>query len=186
MTQPAATSSPTTPGNPADTTGNSPADAQPSAVAANTSEVAPAQNKQADVEINQDPLVGTVQPPAAEEAEEDDGDDYDDENVWPYRRLQSEAKDREINAAGTRDEIVARLREADANGPAQSDGTSEPKAAEEVQGSNATASVNGGIALNSERSQLHAETLQSLSDERREQQLAAVRTQAEGQGSQDD
>jgi hypothetical protein len=45
---------------------------------------------------------------------DEDGDNYDDEEVWSYRDLQEEAKGRtDVSAAGSREEIIARLREDD-------------------------------------------------------------------------
>ena len=51
-------------------------------------------------------------PPA--DAPADLEDDYDDESEWSYKELQTEAKERELPASGSREEIVARLRENDA------------------------------------------------------------------------
>lgn len=51
-------------------------------------------------------------PPA--DAPADLEDDYDDESEWSYKDLQTEAKGRELPASGSREEIVARLRENDA------------------------------------------------------------------------
>jgi hypothetical protein len=42
------------------------------------------------------------------------GDEYDNEDVWGYRDLQQEVKGRGMNAQGTRDELVHRLRDDDA------------------------------------------------------------------------
>lgn len=46
---------------------------------------------------------------------DDDGDDeqdnYDDEQAWSYTALQSELKERSLNAGGSRPDLVARLRE---------------------------------------------------------------------------
>ena len=57
-----------------------------------------------------------VSMPAPAETVVDDDDNYDDEDVWSYNDLQQEAKDRKgVSAAGSRQDIVARLREDDAN-----------------------------------------------------------------------
>lgn len=50
-----------------------------------------------------------------ENASSSEGDNYDDEKVWSYKDLQEEAKTREgVAANGSREEIVAALREDDA------------------------------------------------------------------------
>jgi hypothetical protein len=114
---------------PDDTSANTPEATQPSAQAVNTTDATGAQAQQADVTINQDPVVGETysSPEATQRADQsgtaqpvnadagDTGDDYDNEDAWGYRDLQQEAKSREINASGTREEIVARLREDDAS-----------------------------------------------------------------------
>ncbi len=45
---------------------------------------------------------------------DEDEDDYDDETAWAYTDLQQEARNRQLNAGGKREEIVARLRQHDA------------------------------------------------------------------------
>jgi hypothetical protein len=47
------------------------------------------------------------------DAEDDGGEDdnYDDKSAWSYEDLQSEAKTRQLNAGGSREDIIARLRE---------------------------------------------------------------------------
>lgn len=46
-----------------------------------------------------------------------DDDEYDDPEVWPLAELKGEAKRRTLDQKGTRDAIVARLRESDKTGP---------------------------------------------------------------------
>lgn len=124
------------------------------AEAINTTEATDAQVLQADQAINQDPQIDDA--PAAS------GSVYDDEEAWPYRKLQAEAKDRGLDASGKREELVARLVEDD--GAANSFGGVDPSSGVE----------NGGIARSTEFSSTHADSLQSLSDARRAAQLKAV------------
>lgn len=92
---------------------------------------------------------------------------YDDEADWPYRKLQAEAKGRDLDASGKREEIIARLVESDmadgvaVTGPSTGE---DPNAGVE----------NGGIGRNVEVSSTHADALQSMSDARRKAQLAAI------------
>lgn len=52
---------------------------------------------------------------AAQEGDEDEGDNYDDTKVWPKGDLVKEAEDRNLDSSGNREEIIARLREDDAS-----------------------------------------------------------------------
>lgn len=121
----------------------------PAEEAVNT-EATDAQTLQADQAINQDPQIGDA--PAAS------GSVYDDEEAWPYRKLQAEAKDRGLDASGKREELVARL--------VENDGAADVDPGSGVE--------NGGIARSAEFSSTHADSLQSLSDARRAAQLKAV------------
>ena len=54
--------------------------------------------------------------PAQADPGDEDVDNYDDAEVWSYHDLQEEAKERkDVSAAGSREDIVARLREDDSN-----------------------------------------------------------------------
>jgi hypothetical protein len=200
------------PGNPSDVTGNSPEDVQPSAARANAPEASEGEQVQADATINQDPTVGTTNA-ATEDITSNSGsdagtktgdtatggtatDDYDNEDAWHYRDLQREAKSRNLNAGGDREELVAKLREDDSQrasgSPAASSdadaealdtepvGTNEPPA-DDVPRSEVPEEqvVNGGINR-TDFSKEHSSVLQGLSDERRDQQLSAARERAEG------
>lgn len=112
----------------------------------NVSDATEGQQLQATQEIENDPQVNEAEP----------ADNYDDEEAFPYRKLQSLAKDRELDASGKRDELVARLREADAAGSGEED------------------PANDGVELDYGLSGSHADVLQSLSDARRKAQLEAV------------
>jgi hypothetical protein len=150
-------------GNPADTAGNTPEAASAASMESNVRRASEGQMQQADVTINQDPTVssGDTQTAGADTAAAP-ADNYDDENEWPYRALQQEAKGRDLDASGKRDEIVARLRGASGAG---SDVPRGEVPSEVVD--------NGGIQRTS-FGQDHAEILQGLSNERKQQQLAAV------------
>jgi hypothetical protein len=141
--------------------------AQESSVLANAPLASEGQIQQADVTINQDPVVGTNDGNEDPGAGDGPADSYDDEGAWPYRALQQEAKHRDLDASGKREEIVARLREADAAG----------NVAPAAAGVEPTSVVNGGINP-SGRAIEHASVLQGLSNERRAQQLASVREHA--------
>lgn len=171
-------------GNPADTTANHPEVATAESQASNVTRGSEGQTQQADVTINQDPTVstgdeqtvGTEGSQATEHA-----DDYDDDEVWPYRKLQAHAKELDVDASGKRDEIVARLREKAASGSGTDTGTTDvPRGAVDP-----TNVENGGIRKTSV-GQTHAEILQGLSNERRAQQLAAVSGRASSTGGDED
>jgi hypothetical protein len=179
-------------GNPAEVTGNTPAEAKPSALAANVTEASEGERQQADVTINQDPSIGD-QPAEGSGPRTAASDDYDDEEAWPYRKLQHEAKERTGSGGGTREEIVARLREAASSGGGGVDlaggsdqnlgaETTDAEPAPEVPRSEVdpTNVENGGIQR-TDAGQQHAEILQGLSDERRQQQLEAAK-QSQQQG----
>lgn len=180
-------------GNPADTTGNNPGDATPESLESNVSRASEGEQVQADQTINRDPMVSNENPAqpgnvgsASGAASGSVRDNYDDEDAWSYRDLQHEAKNRGLNAGGDRDELVAKLREADG-----SSGTTEepvelsagvedpgnpPAEQDDVPRGDVDAQQvdNGGIQRTDAASD-HASILQGLSDQRREQQLAAAR-----------
>lgn len=153
---------------PDDTSANHPEAAQQSSVEANAPQASQGQIQQADVTINQDPVIS---PADGNEDPGATGDNYDDEEAWPYRALQQEAKHRDLDASGKRDEIVARLREANAAGTTSSDSTTQDVPTSPVD---PAVVENGGIQRTSVATE-HASVLQGLSDQRRAQQLAAVR-----------
>ena len=163
-------------GNPADTTANSPTQATPESQASNVTIASEGEQQQADVTINQDPHIG-----------DGPADDYDDEEKWPYRALQQEAKGRELDASGKREEIVARLRGGSVSGSetprhlqgvetTDADTSDQPDAPRQSVPSEGV--EHGGIQRTG-RAQDHAEVLQGMSDARRQQQLAAVKERAE-------
>jgi hypothetical protein len=161
-------------GNPADTSANSPTQATPESQASNVNRASDGEKQQADVTINQDPTVssGDEQTVGTEGRQASAPTDaYDDEEQYKYRDLQQLAKDRDIDASGKRDEIVARLREADQSGGSTGDAV--PRG--DVDPTNVE---NGGIQR-TDRGQQHAEVLQGLSDERKSQQLAAIKDRAQ-------
>lgn len=178
--------------NPADMTGNNPADATPESLSSNVSRASEGQQAQASQTISGDPVVGTgnlagdLEPtPRGGAEEQSSGDNYDDEDAWPYRALQQEAKSRHLPGDGKRDELVARLRAADqaSSNTDLTAGVAEPNnppPAEDSPRAEVSTQVidNGGIQR-TEFGQRHAEILQGLSQERRQQQLAAVRSRAE-------
>jgi len=128
----------------------------------NVSDAAEQQKLQAAQEIENDPQInegGAV------------ADEYDDESKYTYRDLQGLAKDRDLDASGKRDEIVARLREAD---------SAKTGAAPSGSSDAAAASANGGIKLDMGISGSHADVLQSLSDARKKAQLEAVAQAEQG------
>jgi len=168
-----------------------PADAAPAptqeSVESNVSRASEGQTQQADVTINQDPTIGTgdenADPGTGGVASNDtDGptDNYDDENAWRYRALQQEAKQRGLNGGGERDELIARLRENDAQQAAGGDASQVPTASVDP-----STVENGGIQRTS-RGTHHAEVLQGLSQQRKQQQLAAAREQAEARSGADE
>lgn len=161
-------------GNPADVAGNDPSQASPESLESNVSRASEGEQQQADVTINQDPVVSTgdVQTAGSE--------DYDDENAWPYRKLQQRAKQRGLDGSGKREEIVARLRdtggvEGEDETPRHLQGVETTDATDEGIAETPRESVdsdtvdNGGIQRTG-RGQEHAEILQGLSAERRQQQ----------------
>lgn len=105
MTQPYQRTSP--PAQPAPAAPTAPAETEPAPAQEPAQEAAP------------EPIVGDAsgggETTSSVTADAGTGDDYDNEEVWSYRDLQHEAKGRNLSGAGTREEIVARLREDDAN-----------------------------------------------------------------------
>lgn len=144
------------PTNPADTSGNAPDAATPESVEVNTTAATEAQVTEAQAIAN-DPVVAAGGEEGGEQ-QQGAGDNYDDDEAWPYRQLQQEAKNRDLDASGKREEIVSRLREHDAGG----------------SGSSPDSGTENGVVQRSERAPQHADILQADSDERRRQQLAAV------------
>jgi hypothetical protein len=159
---------PDTVNNPASMAGNDPAEATPESQASNVNRASEGQQAQVEQTIQGDPAVSTGDENAAGGGGGGGGDNYDDEEAWPYRALQQEAKHRELDASGKRDEIVARLRDSDGSGGASgaSGASGDP--------SNPTTVDNGGIQQAARASE-HAEILQANSDERRQQQLSAAK-----------
>lgn len=163
-------------GDPSDTTANSPSAATPESLESNVTRASTGETTQAAQTINGDPVASTgdVQTAGA--------DEYDDDEVWPFRKLQTHAKEVTGDGSGKRDEIVARLRAHASGGVAvvaSSDNLGAQTTDADPAGPVPTAPVdptnviNGGIQQTS-RGQEHAEVLQGLSQERRQQQLAAV------------
>jgi len=167
---------------PDDTSANHPEAASASSLAANVTEASEGEKQQADVTINQDPVVGAAVAPVA--------DEYDDEEKWPYRALQERAGDLDVNGRGKREELIERIRTAEAaktssvtspDAKASTGGEGPETPASESEDGVARTTVNpdvyanGGIALDRVRTGEHANVLQGLSDERRQQQLAAAR-----------
>lgn len=180
--------------NPSSMAGNDPSEATLESQASNVNRASEGQQAQAGQTIEGDPHVGvgnlagdlepTPQRGTAEGDADGPSDNYEDEDAWPYRSLQQEAKSRHLPGDGKREELVARLRQSDA-GTTNADltagvaDTQNPAPAEdspraEVSGSDVD---NGGIQR-TEFAQKHAEILQGLSNERRQQQLAAVEERA--------
>lgn len=172
-------------GNPADTTANHPEEATPASLESNVTVASEGEMQQADVTINQDPEVttGDVQTAGA--------DDYDDEQKWPYRALQQEAKQSDVDASGKREEIVARLRAKASGGGDSSENlgaptiTTDPADPPPLGSVDPTNVENGGIQR-SGRGQEHAEILQGLSNDRRKAQLAAVSERSSHSGGDED
>lgn len=165
-------------GNPADTSANSQDAATAESQESNVTRASSGQTAQAAQTIEGDPTITSG------------ADDYDNEDEWPYRRLQQEAKNRDLDAGGKRDELVARLR-GGGSGSSEGGGAEQPRHLQGMDTMDAdpsepvtTASVdsgdveNGGIRKTS-RGTEHAEILQGLSDERRQQQLAAVKERSD-------
>jgi hypothetical protein len=159
---------PTT-GNPADTSANHPEAATSESVASNVNRVSEGQLTEAAQNIQGDPVVGQDSAQGASAS-----DNYDDEEAWPYRALQHEAKGRDLDASGKRDEIIARLRESDGSQGQQESAPAPVNQATGGGAASAESEANGGIQR-SARATRHAEILQRDSDERRQQQLAAAR-----------
>jgi hypothetical protein len=159
-------------GNPADTTGNDPAKATPESQESNVSRASAGETQQADVTINQDPVIGSGENQAA------GADDYDNEDTWPYRKLQAHAKETTGDGSGKRDEIVARLRaQASGGNSGQNLGantTDADPASPAPRGTVDPTNVENGGIQRTGRGQEHAEILQGLSNDRRKAQLAAV------------
>lgn len=132
----------------------------------NVSDATEEQKLQAAQEIVNDP---SVSPAGDADAAPSGG--YDDEEAYPFRKLQDEIKarnegreeDDRISGRGSREELVARLVEDDA---AQS--------AKIQDNPNVQASANGGIRTDTVLSGTHADILQGLSSARKQAQLAAI------------
>lgn len=179
--------------NPADMTGNSPGDASSESLESNVRRASEGEKTQADQTINQDPTVETrddnAGPRQASSSSGDgDSDNYGDEDAWPFRSLRQEAKGRGLNAGGDREEIIARLRAADQGNDANTAGlgSSDPGPSEDVPRASVEGQVDNGGIQRTDRAQQHAEVLQGLSDDRRQQQLAAVRDRSSRSRTNDD
>lgn len=161
--------------NPADTSANHPEEASPESQESNVTRASEGQQQQADQTINQDPTVATGDVQTAGTGAS--ADEYDDENKWSYRDLQAEAKGRELDASGKREEIVARLRGSGDSGSGQQEQTPSggvEEGAEVPRSSVDSDEVENGGIQRTGRGQQNAEILQGLSDERRQMQQAAV------------
>lgn len=178
--------------NPADMTGNSPGDASSESLESNVRRASEGEKTQADQTINQDPTVETrddnAGPRQASSSGDGDSDNYGDEDAWPFRSLRQEAKGRGLNAGGDREEIIARLRAADQGNDANTAGlgSSDPGPSEDVPRASVEGQVDNGGIQRTDRAQQHAEVLQGLSDDRRQQQLAAVRDRSSRSRTNDD
>jgi hypothetical protein len=160
-------------GNPADTSANDPQAASPESVASNVNRASEGEQAQAAQTISGDPTIATGGGSAVSDMQnagqqQTEGDNYDDEDAWPYRSLQHEVKGRGLNAAGTREELVERLRSSDSSGSSGEVSDDVPRAA-----ADSAVVENGGIRKTG-FAQAHAEVLQGLSQERKQQQLAAA------------
>jgi hypothetical protein len=187
-----------TPGDPSDMTANSPTQATQESQESNVTRASEGEQVQARQTIEGDPTVGTgdMQNPPENQFSGGTGltesQNYDDEDEWPYRRLQQAAKARTGDGSGRREELVSRLREADASAAESSstDENSEPQHLQGVETTDATtedttgdiprqpvdsSQVDNGGIQRTDRGQEHSEILQGLSQQRREQQLAAVK-----------
>lgn len=116
----------------------------------NTADATEGQQAQADQAITQDP---TVEAPGAEA----EPGAYDGLKL---EELRAELKRRELPTSGNKDELVARLIEADGKGSDEDEDADQP--------------VNGGIQVDRVFSDAHADTLQELSNARRAAQLKAT------------
>jgi hypothetical protein len=180
--------------NPSNMAGNDPSEATPESQASNVNRASEGQQAQAGQAIEGDPHIGVgnlsrdLDPTprgGTEDTATDSGDpsdNYDDEDAWPYRSLQQEAKSRHLPGDGKRDELVARLRQSDQANAGLTAGvadTHNPAPAEDTPRQEVSSSDvdNGGIQR-TEFARKHAEILQGLSAERRQQQLSAVRERA--------
>lgn len=155
--------------NPASMAGNTPEEATPESLASNVNRASEGEQAQARQTIEGDPHVGTGNLASDLAAGQDDGDNYDNEDAWPYRSLQQEAKARGLSGEGKRGELVSRLRQHDSEHDSDERPASVPR-----QSVDPTNVDNGGIQRTA-FAQQHAEILQGLSSERRQQQLAAVK-----------
>lgn len=153
-------------GNPADTSANTAQAASAESQESNVTRASQGQQAQAAQTIEGDPTVT-----------DDDAtvvaDDYDDEEAWPYRKLQAHAKEATGDGSGKREEIVARLRAQASEGTVTPD---VPRASVDP-----TNVENGGIRKTSVAAD-HAGILQGLSNERRAAQLAVVQERSERSG----
>jgi hypothetical protein len=173
-----------TPGNPADTSANTPEAATQESQESNVTRASEGEKVQTRANVESAPVVSS--------------DDYEDENKWPYRRLQQEAKNKGIDGGGKREEIIARLR-----GQAPASGEQEtPRHLQDVETMDADTSgqpetprgevpedqspQGGNIGFGQTgRGQEQAELLQGLSNERRAAQLSAVRERSARSGDSD-
>lgn len=175
--------------NPSDTSANHPEAASQASVESNVTRVSEGQETQASQTIEGDPHVGVGNlagdlDATPRGASDSDGpsDNYDDEDAWPYRALQQEAKNRHLPGDGKRPELIARLREADKGNADLTAGVSDPNnppvSDDGPRGDVQSGVVDNGGIQRTEFAQKHAEILQGLSAERRQQQLEAVKERA--------
>jgi hypothetical protein len=175
--------------NPASMAGNNPAEATPESQASNVNRASEGQQAQAGQAIEGDPHIGTgnlagdleptPQGSTAEGAGDGPSDNYENEDAWPYRQLQQEAKSRHLPGDGKREELVARLRQSDQGNADLTAGVSDtqnpPPAEDSPRAEVSSSDVDNGGIQRTEFAKNHAEILQGLSAERRQQQLTAVR-----------
>lgn len=174
QTSPTTAAEPTT--TPDDTSANHPEAATQESVESNVTRISDGEKQQADVTINRDPVIRS-------------GGDYSELNL---EELREELGNRNLSKSGNKPDLIARLQQADAK-QAKADGGNDSADADaatrlgapvtdaEIEEDRPTAGVNptdvenGGIQR-TEVAVEHAEILQSLSAERRKQQLSAART----------
>lgn len=177
-------------GDPSDTSGNVPANATPESLTSNTNRVSEGEKAQADQTINQDPTIQTGDDNAGPRSASAGQDhNYEDENAWSFRALRQEAKGRGMNAGGDREELISRLKTADRGNDDNSAGlsSSDPGPSEAVpRASVDTEQVDNGGIQRTGFAQQHAEVLQGLSNDRRQQQLSAVKERSSRSGDDSD
>lgn len=171
-------------GNPADTSANTPKAATPESQASNVTRASEGERQQASQTIDGDPNVGDQ--PADGEATSTK--DYNDLNL---EELREELGSRSLSKSGNKPDLVKRLEQHDAEqqggsgggdvdlagGSAQNLGadTTDAEPAEDTpRGAVDPTNVENGGIQRTDVGQRHAEILQGLSNERRQQQLETV------------